>query len=123
MLHYDGHCARLAEGGTGRTSMFAWLRAGVIAALLVLVATPTQAAEKTFQDDTLDDATITLQADLKDEAGTVEQPALQLKKDADAALKKNDLKAAADVYVKIVTVAPNDAQAWRRLADLWLRIP
>ena len=25
--------------------------------------------------------------------------------------------------MQIVTVAPNDAQAWRRLADLWLKIP
>jgi alpha-2-macroglobulin len=103
--------------------MFAWLRAGVTAALLVLVAAPTQAAEKTFQDDTLDDAAITLQADLKDEAGTVGKPVLQLKKDADAAIKKPDLKAASDIYVQIVTVAPNDAQAWRRLAELWLKIP
>ncbi|MGA7544888.1 MAG: alpha-2-macroglobulin [Methyloceanibacter sp.] len=103
--------------------MLAWFRAGVTAALLVFAHAPAQAADKAFQDDTLDDAAITLQADLKDEAGTVAKPVPQLKKDADAAIKKNDLKAAADVYVQIVTVAPNDAQAWRRLSDLWLKIP
>ncbi len=101
-------------------------RAGLIAALLVFVTTPlipVQAAEKTFQDADLDDAAIKLQADLKDEAGTVEKPVIALKKDADAALKKGDLDSAADIYVQIVTVAPKDAQAWRRLADLWLKIP
>ena len=102
--------------------MLAWFRAGVTAALLVFAAAPAH-ADKTFQDDTLDDAAITLQADLKDEAGTVAKPVPQLKKDADAAIKKNDLKAAADAYVQIVTVAPNDAQTWRRLSDLWLKIP
>ena len=102
--------------------MLAWFRAGVTAALFVLVAAPTQAAEKSFQDATLDDAAITLQADLKGEAG-VEKPVLQLKKDADAAIKKNDLKAASDITIKIVTVTPNDGLAWRRLADLLLRIP
>ena len=101
-------------------------RAGLIAALLVFVTTPlipVQAAEKTFQDADLDDAAIKLHADLKDEAGTVEKPVIALKKDADAALKKGDLDSAADIYVQIVTVAPNDAIAWRRLADLWLKIP
>ncbi len=71
--------------------MVAWFRAGVAAALFVFVAAPTLAAEKTFQDATLDDAAITLQADLKDEAGTVAKTVPQLKKDADAAIKKNDL--------------------------------
>jgi hypothetical protein len=32
-------------------------------------------------------------------------------------------KGAADTYVQIVSVAPNDAKAWRRLADVWLLIP
>jgi uncharacterized protein YfaS (alpha-2-macroglobulin family) len=106
--------------------MPAWFRAGLVAALFVFVTaplTPVQSAEKTYQDATLDDAAIKLEADLKDEAGTVEKPVLALKKDADAALKKNDLDTAANIYVQIVTVAPNDVQAWRRLADLWLKIP
>ncbi|MGC2408995.1 MAG: alpha-2-macroglobulin [Methyloceanibacter sp.] len=103
--------------------MTARFRVGLIAALLVLVTAPAQAAEKTFQDASLDDAAIKLQADLKDEAGTVEKPVIALKKDADAALKKSDLDSAADLYVQIVTVAPTDVHAWRRLADLWLKIP
>src|SRR4029077_5027118 len=106
--------------------MPAWLRAGLFAALFVFVAAPlnpVQSAEKTFQDAALDDAAIKLEADLKDEAGTFEKPVIALKKDADTALKKGDLAAAANLYVRIVSVAPNDAQAWRRVGALWLKIP
>ena len=86
--------------------------------------TPSPAAEKTFQDDALNDAAITLEADLKDEAGTVEKPVIKLRQEADAAASRaQDLAGAADIYVQIVTVAPNDAAAWRRLADLWLTDP
>jgi hypothetical protein len=103
-----------------------WLRAGLFAALFVFAAaplTPVQSAEKTFQDAALDDAAIKLEADLKDEAGTVEKPVITLRKDADAALRKGDVESAADIYVQVVSVAPNDAAAWRRLADLWIKIP
>ncbi|HEX6831124.1 MAG TPA: alpha-2-macroglobulin [Methyloceanibacter sp.] len=106
--------------------MPAWLRAGLFAALFVFAAAPlnpVQSAEKTFQDAALDDDAIKLEADLKDEAGTVEKPVITLRKDADAALRKGDLESAADIYVQIVSVAPNDAAAWRRLADLWIKIP
>lgn len=103
--------------------MSAWFRAGLLAALFLVAATPTQAAKKSFQDDALDDAAITLIADLKDQAGTVEKPLIKLKQDAEAALKSQDLSGAADLYVQIVTVAPEDAAAWRRLADIWLAIP
>jgi uncharacterized protein YfaS (alpha-2-macroglobulin family) len=105
--------------------MPAWLRAGLVAALFVFATAPVfpvQAADKTFQDAALDDAAIKLEADLADEAGTVEKPVIVLRKDADAALKKGDLDSAAEIYGQIVSVAPNDAQAWRRLADLWLKL-
>lgn len=103
--------------------MFAWFRAGLVAALFLVLATPSLAAKKTFQDDALDDAAITLIADLKDQAGTVDKPLIKLKQQVDALLKSQDLASAADVYVQIVTVAPNDDAAWRRLADIWLSIP
>ena len=104
--------------------MLAWFRAGLVAALFLVLATPTEAAEKTFQDDALDDAAITLQADLKDEAGTVDKPLIKLKQGRRRGCSRaQDLDSAADIYVQIVTVAPNDAAAWRRLADLWLKIP
>jgi uncharacterized protein YfaS (alpha-2-macroglobulin family) len=100
-----------------------WFRAGLFAALFVFVTTPSPAAEKTFQDDALDDAAITLEADLKDEAGTAEKPLVKLKQEADGLLKARDLESAADIYVQIVTVAPDDAAAWRKLAAIWLLIP
>ncbi|HET9574440.1 MAG TPA: alpha-2-macroglobulin family protein, partial [Methyloceanibacter sp.] len=103
--------------------MLAWFRAGLVAALFLVLATPSLAAKKTFQDDALDDAAITLIADLKDQAGIVDKPLIKLKQQADALLKSQDLASAADVYVQIVTVAPNDDAAWRRLADIWLSIP
>ena len=103
--------------------MFTWLRAGLFAALFVFVTTPSPAAEKTFQDDALADAAISLEADLKDEAGTVTKPPAKLKQEAEALFKSQDLAGAANIYVQIVTVAPNDGNSWRRLADLWLLIP
>ena len=103
--------------------MSAWFRAGLFAALFVFATTPSHAAPKTFHDDALDDAAITLEADLKDEAGTVAKPIVKLKQEADALLKRQDLEGAANLYVQIVTIAPDDAKAWRRLADIWLLIP
>jgi uncharacterized protein YfaS (alpha-2-macroglobulin family) len=103
--------------------MPAWFRAGLLAALVVILATPSPAAQKTFHDDALDDAAITLEADLKDEAGTVAKPLAKLKQEAEALLKSQDLGGAANIYVQIVTVAPTDTKAWRRLADIWLLIP
>ena len=103
--------------------MFTWLRAGLFAALFVFVTTPSPAAEKTFQDEALADAAISLEADLKDEAGTVTKPPAKLKQEAEALFKSQDLAGAANIYVQIVTVAPNDGNSWRRLADLWLLIP
>ena len=102
--------------------MPALFRAGLFAALFVFVTTPSPAAEKTFQDAALDDAAITLAADLKDAAGTIAKPIAALKQEADA-LASGDLAGAANIYAQIVTVAPNDASSWRRLAELWLLIP
>src|SRR5262245_31144854 len=103
--------------------MRAWLRAGLVAALFVFVSISSPAADKTFQDEALDDAAVTLEADLKDEAGTVEKPVIKLKQEADALIRDQDLEGAADTYTQIVSVAPNDSKAWRRLADVWLLIP
>lgn len=103
--------------------MYAWFRASLAAALFVILATPIQATEKTFTDELLDDAAVTLEYELKEEAGTVEQPVVKLKQQGEALLKKHDLQAAADNYVKIVSVAPDDSAAWRKLAEIWLGIP
>jgi len=103
--------------------MVAWFRAGLAAALLIFVSIPASAADKAFQDDALDEAAITLAADLKNESGTVELPVIKLKEQAAVQLRKQDLEGAAFTYGQIVTVAPDDSTAWRRLADIWLAIP
>jgi uncharacterized protein YfaS (alpha-2-macroglobulin family) len=103
--------------------MSAWFRAGLFAALFVFATASSPAAEKTFQDDALDDAAITLEADLKEDAGAVDEPLAKLKQEADALLKRQDLEGAANIYMQIVAIAPDDAKAWRKLADIWLLIP
>jgi alpha-2-macroglobulin len=103
--------------------MLTLFRAGLAAALLVFVSTPASAADKAYQDDALDEAAITLADDLKNESGTVELPVVKLKERAAAQLRAQDLGAAAFTYGQIVTVAPDDSTAWRRLADIWLAIP
>jgi len=103
--------------------MCAWFRAGLFAALFLFATTPSHAAPKTFQDDALDDAAIALEADLEDEAGEVDQPVSELKQEAEARFQTQDLKGAANAYVKAVTIEPDDAGAWRRLAEIWLLIP
>jgi hypothetical protein len=70
----------------------------------------------------LDDAAIKLEADLKDEAGTVEKPVIALRKDADASLRTAIFRALLTFMCKSSGVAPNDAQAWQLLAHLWLKI-
>ena len=103
--------------------MFAWLRAGLAAALIVFVSTPSPAADKTFQDDALDEAAITLEADIKNDVGAVELPLIKLKEQAATQLRKQDLEGAAFTYEQIIAVDPDDSSAWRRLADIWLAIP
>jgi len=104
--------------------MVACFRAGLAAAaLFVFVSTPAPAADKAFQDDALDDAAITLESQVKTDAGTVELPVIKLKEQAAAQLRTQDLEGAANTYVQIVAVAPDDSAAWRRLADIWLAIP
>ena len=46
-----------------------------------------------------------------------------LKEQAAVQLRKQSLGNAAFIYGQIVTAAPNDSEAWRRLADIWLAIP
>lgn len=103
--------------------MVAWFRTGFAAVLFACVSLSAFAADKTYQDEALDEAAIALSADLKNESGTVERPVPMLKERAAAQLRKQQLGNAAFLYGQIVTAAPNDSVAWRRLADIWLAIP
>jgi alpha-2-macroglobulin len=95
--------------------MFASFRAGLIAALVAL-SCAAFAADKPYQRDDLADAAVKLEAQIKTDAGTVTKSAATLKRDADAAFQKNDLRAGMQVLGQLVAVAPNDATAWLRLA-------
>jgi hypothetical protein len=98
------------------------VRAGLAAALLVLVVAPSVAAEKPFKQSTLDQAAIKLEAQIKSDAGTVTKPAAALRRDADAAFQKNDFRTGMLVLGQLVTVAPDDASSWLRLGRTILQL-
>jgi hypothetical protein len=106
--------------------MFTSVRAGLAAALMVLILAlaviPTLAADKAFKRSDLDDAAIKLEAQIKSDAGTVSKPAATLRHDADAAFQKNDFRTGMTVLGQLVTVAPTDATSWLRLSRAVLQI-
>src|SRR6185369_3869788 len=106
----------------GRSPMFTAIRVGLAAALLALAFFPAQAADKAYQRKELDDAAIKLEAQIKSDAGAVSKPAAVLRRDADAAFQKNDLRTGMTVLGQLVTVAPDDAASWLRLARTVLQI-
>jgi hypothetical protein len=98
------------------------VRAGLAAAFLALVLAPAMGAEKPFKQGTLDEAAIKLEAQIKSDAGAVTKAAAVLRRDADAAFQKNDFHAGMLVLGQLVTVAPDDASGWLRLARTILQI-
>ena len=99
-------------------------RAGLAAALLTLawVLAPAIAAEKPFKQSAFDEAAIKLEAQIKSDAGTVAKPAATLRRDADTAFQKNEFRSGMVVLSQLVTVAPDDASSWLRLARTILQI-
>jgi uncharacterized protein YfaS (alpha-2-macroglobulin family) len=95
--------------------MIASLRAGLLAALVAFCC-PSYAAEKSFERADLADAAVRLEAQIKADSGTVAKNAATLRRDADAAFQKNDLRGGMQILGQLVTAAPNDAAAWLRLA-------
>lgn len=102
--------------------MFTSVRAGLAAAFIALAFIPALAADKAFKRSDLDDAAIKLEAQIKNDAGTVSKPAATLRHDADAAFQKNDFRTGMTVLGQLVTVAPADASNWLRLARTVLQI-
>jgi uncharacterized protein YfaS (alpha-2-macroglobulin family) len=101
--------------------MLAPIRAGLIAALAILASisagsVATQAAEKAFQRADLADAAVKLEAEIKRDAGPVTKPAAQLRRDADAAFQKNDVRGGLVSLGQLVAIAPADGANWLRLA-------
>ena len=107
--------------------MLSRVRGGVVGALLALaslafVSFTTNAADKPFMRDDLADMAIKLEAQIKSEAGQVTKQAAVLRKDADAAFQRNDLRSGMQILGQLVTVAPNEGAAWLRLARAILQI-
>ena len=103
------------------------VRAGVAAALLMLAplvaaSAAGAATEKAFKNSELADSAVTLEAQIKSDAGTPTKPLAQIRKDADAAFTKNDFRAGMALLGQIVAAAPNDSTTWLRLARTIMQI-
>src|SRR5712692_10059744 len=104
-----------AAPGEGGASMLASVRAGVLAALVTLAPAVAFAADKPFHRDDLADSAVKLEAQIKAEAGTVAKPLATLRREADAALERRDVRAGMQTLGQILAVAPNEAANWLRL--------
>src|SRR5262244_3790364 len=102
--------------------MRAFVRAAVAAALVLILSAPTIAADRSFKRDDLADAAIKLEAQIKAEAGQVTKSAAALRREADAAFQRNDVRSGMQILGQIVTVAPDDSANWLRLARTVPRI-
>jgi hypothetical protein len=102
--------------------MFAHVRVGLIAALVTIASislssiAPAATAGKAFQRSELDEAAIKLEAEIKNDAGTVAKPVAQLRRDADAAFQKNDVRNGIVILGQIIAQAPDDGATWLRLS-------
>ncbi len=106
--------------------MFALTRAGVMAALVAFAclsvsaqpaaAQTVQKAAKNFEREDLADAAIRLEAQIKTDAGLVQKPAAQLRREAETAFQKNDFRGGLQFLGQAIASAPDDAGAWLRLA-------
>jgi alpha-2-macroglobulin len=102
--------------------MRAFVRAACAAALVLLLSVPTIAADKPFKRDDLADAAIKLEAQIKAEAGQVTKSVAELRREADAAFQRDDVRGGVQVLGQIVAVAPDRSVTWLRLARSVLRI-
>src|SRR5436190_40043 len=101
--------------------MLAHVRVGFVAALVTLASfvfssIPASAAGKAFQRGDLDEAAIKLEAEIKNDAGSGSKALAQLRRDADAAFQKNDVRNGMVLLGQIIAQAPDDSATWLRLA-------
>ncbi len=105
--------------------MIASVRAGVLAALVTLLsivmASVTMSgaalAQKPFHRDDLADAAIKLEAQIRAESGSVTRSAAVLRRDADAAFQRNDVRGGLRILGQIAVVTPDDSANWLRIAQ------
>ena len=102
--------------------MLSFVRAGLAAALVAFAPISAGAAEKPFQDQRLADSAVTLEAQIKEDAGKPAKPLAQIRRDADAAFTKNDFRGGMALLGQIVAAAPNDSATWLRLARTVMQI-
>jgi alpha-2-macroglobulin len=102
--------------------MFSLFRAGLAAGLLFLAPLAASAADKPFQNSDLAESAITLEAQIKSDAGAPAKAVAQIRRDADAAFAKNDFRAGMALLGQIVAAAPNDSATWLRLARAVMQI-
>ena len=91
--------------------MLALVRAALAAALLLLFVPPTHTADKAFQRNDLADAAIKLEAQIKADAGPVSKAAAALRRDADAAFQRHDVRGGLQLLGQVVAAAPDDEQS------------
>ena len=96
--------------------MLGLVRAVVVCSAVLAGIVSAAAADKAFRRDDLADAAIKLEAQIKTEAGVVAKAAATLRTDADAALRRGDVRNALQIMGQIVATAPDDSANWLRLA-------
>ena len=100
--------------------MLAHVRVGFVAALVTLAsialssipAAAAAAPAKPYQRADLADAAIKLEAEIKTDAGQPGKPVAQLRRDADAAFQKNDVRSGMVLLGQIIAQAPDDSATW-----------
>ena len=96
--------------------MLGLVRAALVGSAMLAGIVTASAADKAFRRDDLADAAIKLEAQIKSEAGVIAKPVTTLRNDADAALRRNDVRSALQIMGQIVATAPDDSANWLRLA-------
>lgn len=102
--------------------MMALGRAGLMALLVIASALGANAADKPFKRDDLSDSAIRLEAQIKKDAGGVTKPVATLRREADAAFERRDVRTGMQLLGQIVAVAPEQAGHWVQLARAILQV-
>jgi hypothetical protein len=114
--------------------MLSSVRVGALAALVFLLSAAlstatlstamaaTAVTQKAFQRDELADAAIKLEAQIRSEAGQVTRSVAVLRREADAALQRNNPSGGLRLLGQITVIAPDDSANWLRLAQTTLQV-
>jgi uncharacterized protein YfaS (alpha-2-macroglobulin family) len=102
--------------------MLTAVRAGLLAALSAFAVLSASAQDKAFQRDDLADAAVRVEAQVKSEAARTPKPLAAARRDAEAALKRNDFRAASQALVQVAAATPDEASSWLRLAGALVQI-